>query len=281
MSAGQVLAHLSTSDQERNVALTRAELSSAEARVAQLEVSASNSERDALDSARNEVDRLRRRLETDNAALALATIHAPITGVVTTPNPQFLTGVWLNAGDKLLQIDDTDVVEAEIEIPQGDVALVKPGARVRLRPWSKRDQEIVGRVTSVFPNTGEESGAAATADQSTANGGSEPPADMPSRARVPILADDDNDIGRRDEPAPNVRMPRQRAIAARQPASAAANSDVSTVARVNASFPNAEMLLRPEMTGYAKISGPDMTLGQAYLRLCVRFFTVEIWSWVP
>ena len=65
---------------------------------------------------------------------------------MTTPEAQFLTGVWLNAGDVFLQIDDTRVVEAEIEIPQNDIALIKPGAKVWMRPWSERHREIVGRV---------------------------------------------------------------------------------------------------------------------------------------
>jgi multidrug efflux pump subunit AcrA (membrane-fusion protein) len=58
-------------------------------------------------------------------------------------------------------------------------------------------------------------------------------------------------------------------------------TDNSGVVRVKASVPNAGTLLRPAMTGYAKISGPEMTIGRAYLRLCIRFLTVELWSWVP
>jgi hypothetical protein len=53
------------------------------------------------------------------------------------------------------------------------------------------------------------------------------------------------------------------------------------VIRVEASVPNVETGLRSAMSGYAKISGPEMTVGQAYLRLCMRFLTVELWSWVP
>jgi hypothetical protein len=51
---------------------------------------------------------------------------------------------------------------------------------------------------------------------------------------------------------------------------------------VKASVPNEEMLLRPlATTGYAKINGLGMTIGEAYFRLFNRFLTVEIWSWVP
>ena len=130
-----------------------------------------------------------------------------------TPEIEFQTGTWLNAGDKFLQIDDTRIVEAEIAIPQNDIALVKSGARVRLRPWSERHREIIARVTRLAP----------TALDQTQN----------------------------------------------------------SVVVVQASIPNPEALLRPAMTGYAKISGPEIRLWEAYFRLCIRFFTVELWSWVP
>jgi RND family efflux transporter MFP subunit len=226
VSAGQVLAHLSSSDQQRDVDLTREELDRAEARLAQFERKKSNLEQATVESVRridvgdierraaqNEVVSLRRQLQYDEAELERTTIRAPAAGLVTTPEAQLLTGVWLKAGDQFLQVDDTRVVEAEIEIPQNDVALAKPGARVQLRPWSARDEEIVGYVTELAP----------TALDKTRN----------------------------------------------------------SIVRVKASVPNAEMLLRPGMTGYAKIRGLEMTVREAYLRLCVRVLTVELWSWVP
>jgi RND family efflux transporter MFP subunit len=225
VSAGQVLAHLLSSDQQRDINLTRQELERAEARLARLDEKRSNLERAtaepkgigaadrALDAAQNDVERLRHQLAYDKAGLERTTIRAPGAGLVVTPEPRFLTGVWLNAGDEFLQIDDTSVVEAEIEIPEGDIALVKPGAKVRLRPWSG-SQELVGHITALAPT--------------------------------------------------------------------ALDKTDKSVIRVKASVPNEEMLLRPlATTGYAKINGVGMTIGEAYFRLFNRFLTVEIWSWVP
>src|SRR5262249_15609159 len=87
----------------------------------------------------------------DEAELERTTIRAPAAGTVTTAKPEFLTGTWFNAGDEFLRIDDTRVVEVDIGIPQGDIALVKVGAKVWLRPWSEGDREIVGEVTEVAP----------------------------------------------------------------------------------------------------------------------------------
>ena len=266
--AGQVLAHLSSWDQQRETAITREEWDGAEARLTQLRGTALSSDQDALELAQNEVKRLRQQLETDQAEWEHTTIRAPVAGVVTTPNPQFLAGVWVNAGEKLLQIDDSDAAEAEIEIPQGDMALVKPGATVRLRPWSQRNGEIVGRVTAV--------------ESSTAMSGTVPSSTMSGPAAASIASGDDSDAVRTDGLAPNVGKLPQRARTKRELGkAAAAKTDVTGVIRVKALVPAAGTLLRPAMTGYARISGPEMSLGQAYLRLGIRFFTVELWSWVP
>ena len=55
----------------------------------------------------------------------------------------------------------------------------------------------------------------------------------------------------------------------------------SGIVLVKVSIPNAGGMLRPGMTGYAKIAGPRMLLGEAYLRLSIRLFAVELWSWIP
>jgi HlyD family secretion protein len=155
----------------------------------------------------------------------------------------------LNAGDEFLQIDDTKVVDAEIEIPQGDISLVKPGAKVRLRPWSEGNGEIVGSVTAVAPSAMDKvhNEIFATKRRIRNTELVQRPA---SRERPLVMADADKTRG-------------------------------GGAIRVAASVPNAETLLRSAMTGYAKISGPEMTVGEAYLRLCARFLTVELWSWVP
>jgi putative peptide zinc metalloprotease protein len=51
--------------------------------------------------------------------------------------------------------------------------------------------------------------------------------------------------------------------------------------RVNADIPNDEGELKSGMTGYAKIAGGEMPVWRAYLSLFVRFFDVEVWSWIP
>jgi multidrug efflux pump subunit AcrA (membrane-fusion protein) len=294
VKAGQVLAHLSAADQRRDVGLTREELDRAQARLAELRGNSPNTSQDTVgpvrrvsaaerEEAQNEVDRLRQQLHNDEGQLDRTAIRAPAAGFVTTPNPQFLRGVWLNAGDKFLQIDDTKLVEAEIKISQDDVALIKPGVEVRLRPWSERDREIVGRVTSIAP-TGldETNNKVPSTDELIANAGTLQSAAVIRGEPAPKTADDDTSAAGVDESRPHVGMPPRRGIISRgRPAAAAVKSDNGDFIRVKASIPNADTLLRPAMTGYAKISGRQMKAWEAGLRLCNRFVTVEFWSWVP
>ncbi|PZO53207.1 MAG: hypothetical protein DCF15_12995 [Phormidesmis priestleyi] len=46
-------------------------------------------------------------------------------------------------------------------------------------------------------------------------------------------------------------------------------------------LPNPSGLLRPGMTGYAKIEGTTMPVAAAFSRSLIRFIKVEMWSWLP
>jgi hypothetical protein len=49
--------------------------------------------------------------------------------------------------------------------------------------------------------------------------------------------------------------------------------------RVVTELENPSGLLKPEMTGHAKIYGDEKRLGEIATRRFVRFFKVEFWSW--
>lgn len=53
------------------------------------------------------------------------------------------------------------------------------------------------------------------------------------------------------------------------------------IVRVVAVFPGQDGLMRPAMTGYAKIEGAEMKVWEAFLRRIVRFYQVDVWSWIP
>jgi len=58
-------------------------------------------------------------------------------------------------------------------------------------------------------------------------------------------------------------------------------SDTGTMVTVVSVFPNPDDLLKTGMTGFAKIQGEEMPVYQAFTRSLVRFFQIELWSWLP
>jgi RND family efflux transporter MFP subunit len=171
----QVLAKLSSDDQQREVSITSAELERAKTQLAQFDGETTTSPEAALNqsldsasskkdptatnyfrtqaerAARAEVERLTRKLEYERDQLAQTDVRAPKEGRVMTPNVRFLTGTWLRRGAELLSLDDTRTLKAEINLPEADIGLVKVGDKVRLRPWSNEDREIGGTLTEIAP----------------------------------------------------------------------------------------------------------------------------------
>jgi RND family efflux transporter MFP subunit len=246
VAANQVLAKLSSDEQQRDVAITSAELQRAKAQLAlfggstmtakddsALEQSLADALGDDADSdrrkkdastanyartqveraARAEVERLTRKLAHDRDQLAQTNVRAPSEGRVMTPNVQFLTGTWLRRGSELLTLEDTRTLDAEIGIPESDIGLIRVGDKVRLRPWSDGGGEIIGGVTEIAP--------------------------------------------------------------------AAQNRQHGQMVRVRASLSNPGDSLRPAMSGYAKIDGENMRVWEAFTRRILRVIRVEIWSWIP
>jgi multidrug resistance efflux pump len=187
-----------------------AELAVAEAN---LELVKSGATANEIEAARAEVERLTHLLAYHEDQLERTNIRAPAPGRVITPNVELLGGTGLEIGDEFLQLDDTRVVEAQIDVPETDIELIRPGDTVRVKAWGYSDREIAGVVTSVSP--------------------------------------------------------------------AAEERDYGQVVRAKASIPNTDAFLRPGMTGYAKLDGQEMRVWEAYLRFFIRFFTVEVWSWIP
>jgi multidrug efflux pump subunit AcrA (membrane-fusion protein) len=187
VKANQPLAKLSSDDQQRDVNITRAELERAKAQLAQFgdkaatqesdpgldalhrsiadalgdEADSAGANKDSTDTsyfktqaeraARAEVERLIHKLAYERDQLADTTVRAPNEGRVVTPNVHLLTGTFLRRGSELLSLADTRTLEAEINLPEADVELVKVGDKVRLRTWSNEDREIAGTVTAIAP----------------------------------------------------------------------------------------------------------------------------------
>jgi multidrug efflux pump subunit AcrA (membrane-fusion protein) len=51
--------------------------------------------------------------------------------------------------------------------------------------------------------------------------------------------------------------------------------------RVRTEIPNSEGLLKPKMTGYAKIRIEERPVWDILIRPLVRWVRIEVWSWLP
>lgn len=57
--------------------------------------------------------------------------------------------------------------------------------------------------------------------------------------------------------------------------------DFGRIVRVLVEVPNPDERLTPNMTGYAKIAAEERPVWEAFTRSLVRFFEIEVWSWLP
>ena len=59
------------------------------------------------------------------------------------------------------------------------------------------------------------------------------------------------------------------------------NALVGNVVRVVAEIPNEGGLLRPTMSGDAKVETVDMPVWVSFTRALMRFLLIEVWYWIP
>jgi putative peptide zinc metalloprotease protein len=58
-------------------------------------------------------------------------------------------------------------------------------------------------------------------------------------------------------------------------------TEVGMMIKVVSILPNANYILKTGMSGHAKIEGDKMLVIQAFTRALLRFFQIELWSWLP
>src|SRR6185436_13607360 len=86
-----------------------------------------------------------------NEELAKTEVRAPIDGVVTTPFVERKVSQSLAAGDELLKIVDLSRVTIEMQVPEKEMADVKPGYPVWMKFQSFPALDVQGRVDFIAP----------------------------------------------------------------------------------------------------------------------------------
>ena len=211
----------------QDAALARRELDEAQGR---LRVVTHGARPEELEAIRAKLEGLETQRQFLGEQLKHLEIHSPITGIVATPSRQLesLKGAQVAKGALIAKVYDFSTVEAQLTVPEREIADVRAGQDVVLRTRAYPSALFHGTVVSI--------GTSATGTTSQ-------PAEAP-------------------------------------PATAATSRGVPSGSfTVTTRIDNRSLLLRPGMTGQAKILGGRASVAALIERRLARTFNVEIWSW--
>lgn len=112
-------------------------------------------------------------LESARYDLSKVTIVAPISGIVTRRNIEegetVVVGTMNNPGTVLLTIADMSVVEAEVEVDETDIPMVRLGQPARVSIDALPDRTFTGKVTAIGNSPIQPAAGAAQASRQATN----------------------------------------------------------------------------------------------------------------
>ena len=150
VAAGEELAALDDSDDRIRLERAATDLALAHRQLAEAEEkrdwAAASQARLGMDLHQAEVNLYQEKVEK-------ARLRAPIAGVVVTPRVEEKAGKLLTPGDGLCELVDQDQLAVEMNVPESEIALVRPGAPVALKLNSFPTLTIHGQVVRVSPRT--------------------------------------------------------------------------------------------------------------------------------
>jgi multidrug resistance efflux pump len=281
VTRGQLLARLSSWDQENGVKVTRAMLDGAEANLARLQAGAKP---EAMDLATRQLERAQASLAYSQAAADRAR-ELVVSGTISQ-----------QAFEQAIAAYEAD--RAGLEVAQANLDLVQSGATpeeiaIAAAEVARLTQELAFREDELARTRIEApmDGRVVTADLELRQGTfltvGEPLVEIEDAGTITAtVAVPEADIGL-VAPGDTVRLRiwgqsgSEIAGSVQQIAPVATSEGQTNVVAVEATFPNADGLLRSGMSGYAKIEGAEMRVWEAYLRSIRRFFQIEVWSWIP
>lgn len=150
----------STYGTQQRLDQARADRDRAEAAVANAQASVTSAEAgiDVLKAQRVEAEKVRAELVTVLARadrdLGFTTIRAPFDGVVGNKSVQ--PGQYVQTGGRLLALVPLDSAYVEANFKETQVARLKPGQAVVIRPDAYGEREVMGTVESIAPASGAE-----------------------------------------------------------------------------------------------------------------------------
>ena len=129
------------------------ELAEAEAALGLMEAGTRPEE---LDAERARAERVREEIAHLERQRALQEVRATLPGVVVTPRVREGIGRYFREGELICTVEDPAELEAEISIPERDVARVRPGQPVELKVQVLPMETFRGKVDRVAPRAVED-----------------------------------------------------------------------------------------------------------------------------
>ena len=172
------------------------------------------SREEVIEATEAEISRLQTQRKYLQDQIQRLKVISPIAGVVTTHRLKEIRGASVKKGDLIAEVHEFRTVNAEISVPEKDIADVKIGLPVTLKARAHINTNFYGKVVSIAP--------------------------VASKAAEGI---------------------QQRSFL------------------VVTELENSSLLLKPEMTGNAKISCGTHRLYEIVFRRFIHFIRVEFWSW--
>lgn len=78
-------------------------------------------------------------------------VTAPVAGLITTPRLREKVGQYFKEGDLICEVEEPGVLEAEIAVPEQELAAVEPGQSVELKVRALPFETIHGTVSRLAP----------------------------------------------------------------------------------------------------------------------------------
>jgi putative peptide zinc metalloprotease protein len=148
VSAGEVLAVLSSPDAEAESGVLNQELALADGAV---RLGESGPDSAQLASALQEQGRLQQEAAVAHKKLDSRELRAPIAGIVTTPNPDQRMGQYLSAGDEFCEVADRTTMKARILVRDWELEDIHAGSHAELKAAPFAFRTYSGNVDRIFP----------------------------------------------------------------------------------------------------------------------------------
>jgi multidrug resistance efflux pump len=150
VSATEAAIRVITEAGDREADLKTRELAEAES---ELKLMLAGNRPELIQQHEAEVKKLEDQVQVLAQELEKTEVRAPIAGTVATPFVERKVNQYLNAGDELVRLVDTAGVEVEMMVPEKELADIRTGNPVWMKPRSFPDIDLQGRVDFIPPVT--------------------------------------------------------------------------------------------------------------------------------